>query len=85
MKDAAPQTSNSSLLVPLGIILLLLGILVPLPLTKAAFGMAPGTVRTLAFLATDILRLCFFAGIVVLIVGLIRKRKRKGQTITENS
>jgi hypothetical protein len=70
----APKKSN---LVPVGVLLILLGIMVPRPLTHAAQSMEIGTLRSVSFIATDLFRLCFFVGIVCAIVGSLRNRKLK--------
>src|SRR5206468_8645928 len=40
---------NKSILVPLGVLLILLGIVAPLPLAPAAQSIPPGTLRSLSF------------------------------------
>ena len=71
--DVTP--SKKSILLPLGVGLILLGLFVPAPLTQAAVRMTPGTLRTIALVSTDVFRLCFFAGIICAIIGFLRRRK----------
>jgi len=61
---------KKSILVPLGVLLILLGITAPLPLAPAAQSMPPGTLRSVS-------RLCIFGGIVCAIIGARRNRKLK--------
>ena len=68
---------KKSILVPLGVLLILLGITAPLPLAPAAQSMPPGTLRSVFYLAVDLSRLCIFGGIVCAIIGARRNRKLK--------
>src|SRR6184192_3687044 len=68
---------KKSILLPLGIVLVILGLVVPSPLSQAASHMVPGTLRSVVFISTDVFRLFFFAGIVCAIIGVIRNRKKK--------
>ena len=70
------KVSKKSVLIPLGIVLILLGLLAPRPLSQAASNMEPGTLRSIAFISTDVLRVCFFGGIVCVIIGVLRSRKK---------
>jgi hypothetical protein len=72
-----PVAKRRSKLVPAGAVLVGLAFLVPVPLDRAARQMAPGLGRAVAFIATDVFRLCFFAGIACLLVGWLRNRKLK--------
>jgi predicted tellurium resistance membrane protein TerC len=71
------STPKKSILVPLGTLLILLGIVAPLPLTPAAQSMQPGTSRSVSFLAVNLFRLCFFVGVGCAIIGARRNRKMK--------
>jgi hypothetical protein len=77
IQEAKPP--KKSVLLPLGILLILLGIVTPRPLAQAASGMEPGTLRSVMFLFTDVLRLSFFAGVGCIIIGILRNRKLKQQ------
>jgi predicted tellurium resistance membrane protein TerC len=68
---------SKSILVPLGVVLILLGIVAPLPVAPAAQSMPPGTLRSLSFLAVNLFRICFFVGVACAIVGARRNRKLK--------
>jgi hypothetical protein len=68
---------KKSILVPLGVLLILLGIIVPLPLTPAAQSMQPGTLRSVSFFAINLFRVGFFAGVACAIIGACRNRKLK--------
>jgi hypothetical protein len=68
---------NKSILVPLGVLLILLGLVAPLPLAPAAESMPPGTLRSVSFLVINLLRLCIFVGVTCTIVGARRNRKLK--------
>jgi predicted tellurium resistance membrane protein TerC len=71
------STPKKSILVPIGVLLILLGIVVPLPLTPAAQSMQPGTLRSVALLAINLFRVCFFAGVACAIIGARRNRELK--------
>ncbi|HEY4283180.1 MAG TPA: hypothetical protein VGM62_08950 [Chthoniobacterales bacterium] len=71
------STSRKSILVPLGVFLILLGLVMPLPLSPAAESMPPGTLRSVSFLAINLFRLCFFVGVGCVIIGVLRNRKLK--------
>ena len=68
---------KKSILVPLGVLLILLGLVVPLPLAPAAQSMQPSTLRSVSFLAINLFRLCFFVGVGCAIIGALRNRKLK--------
>jgi hypothetical protein len=68
--------AKKSILLPLGMVLILIGLLVPHPLSQAANSMEPGMLRSIAFISTDVLRLCVFGGVVCVIIGALRGRKR---------
>jgi len=70
------NVSKKSILLPLGIVLILLGLLAPRPLSEVARSMEPGMLRSIATISTDVLRLCFFGGVVCVIIGVLRSRKR---------
>ena len=72
--SSAPK---KSILVPLGVLLILLGIVAPLPLAPAAESMPPGTLRSVSFLVLNLFRLCFFVGVACAIVGARRNRRLK--------
>jgi lipoprotein signal peptidase len=72
--QSAPK---KSILVPLGVFLILLGLIGPLPFTPA-----PGTVQSHAshpdyFLIINLLRACLVVGIVCALLGAVRNRKLK--------
>lgn len=67
---------KKSILLPVGIVLILLGLLVPRPLAQVAGDMEPGMLRSIAFISTDLLRLCFIGGLVCVIIGAMRARKK---------
>jgi len=77
MNNTTIPPDKKSALVPIGIILILLAIVAPRPLMRAAQSMQPGTLRSVCFIATDLFRLCFFAGIGCAIIGALRNRKLK--------
>lgn len=64
---------------PLGLGLLIAGLVVPRPLDLVAQQMPLRTVRALLFLGTDLFRLCFFAGLALLIIGALRNRRARRQ------
>jgi hypothetical protein len=70
------KVSKKSILLPLGIALIFLGLFVPRPLSQAASSMEPGVLRSIALISTDLLRLCFFGGVLCVIIGVLRSRKR---------
>jgi hypothetical protein len=70
------RSPKKSVLLPLGIVLILLGLLAPRPLSEVAGSMEPGALASIAFITADALRICFFGGVVCLIIGVLRSRKR---------
>ena len=72
--SSAPK---KAFLMPLGVLLILLSLVAPLPLTPAAESLPPGTFRSVAFLLINLLRLCFVMGVGCAIVGFRRNRKSK--------
>jgi hypothetical protein len=72
--SSAPK---KSILVPLGVLLILLGLVAPLPLAPAAESMPPGTFRSVSFLVINLFRLCILIGVACAIVGARRNRKLK--------
>ena len=70
------SASERSLILPIGIVLILLGFLVPRPLEDLARGME-SNLRSIGLILTDGFRLCFFAGIACVVIALLRNRKRR--------
>jgi hypothetical protein len=70
------RNPKKPVLLLLGVGLILLGMLAPRPLSEAARNMEPGALSSIAFIAADALRVCFFGGVVCLIIGVLRSRKR---------
>ncbi len=71
-----PVENKKSQLKPLGIILMIIGIIVPRPLWNFAESLPTGnSIKGLTFLFTDLFRLCFFIGLIVLIIGFVRGKK----------
>ena len=70
------SASQRSLLLPIGIVLILLGILVPRPMGDLARGM-DSNLRSIALILSDGFRLCFFGGVVCVVIALLRQRKRR--------
>ena len=64
-----------SVLVPLGVLLILLGLVGPLPLAPAAQSMHPGIWRSVSYAAVNLLRICMFVGVISAIIGLYRNRR----------
>jgi len=73
------------MLLPLGILLLLLGLLLPRPLSKAAGDMEVGLLRSAALVSADFFRLCAFTGIGCALIGVLRNRKHIRQTTPPTS
>jgi hypothetical protein len=71
-------TTKKAVLLPLGIVLIFLGLLAARPLFQAAAGMEPGILRSEALILTDILRLGFLGGVICVIIGLLRRRRSGG-------
>lgn len=71
-----PPPKGKSALVPTGIAFLLAGIVLPRPVRVLAEQLPDGLLRALAFISTDVLRLCFFVGLTMIIIGALRNRKR---------
>ena len=74
---------KKSLLVPLGVLLILLGVVGPLPLAPAVRSMPPGNLRSASDLAVDALHVCFFAGVVLAIIGARRNRRLRAPLASE--
>ena len=70
------SVAKKSILLPLGLVLILLGLFGPRLLSQAASSMEPGMLKSIAFVSTDGLRLCFFGGVICVIIGALRGRKR---------
>lgn len=77
MNDTPDRPARKSILLPLGIVLILLGLVVPIVLARVAQDAQPGTLRSISLLAVDLFRACFFAGIAFLVLGVLRNRKSK--------
>ena len=77
MNNRPDKPTQKSILVPLGIVLILLGLVLPIGLGRVAQDMQPGTLRSVCFLGVDLFRACFFAGIAFLVLGVLRNRKPK--------
>jgi hypothetical protein len=71
--------AKNSRLVPVGIVLILLGLFVPQSLDQIARSISPGALRAFSFIATDLFRVGFFIGIACTIIGALRNRKLKQQ------
>jgi len=70
---------KKSKFLPAGIVLLILGLFLPMPITNMAQSMNVGTLRSLLFISTDLFRLCVFVGLIFLVIGLLRNRETKKQ------
>jgi len=70
------RSTRKSVLLPLGIFLILLGVFAPGPLSEVAQSMEPGGLRSIVFISVDALRICFFGGVACFIIGVLRNRKR---------
>lgn len=70
-----PARKKSALL-PIGIILIVVGLFLPERLWNVATQLRPGDVRSVLFISTDLFRLCFFAGVACTIIGVLRNRKK---------
>jgi hypothetical protein len=79
MKMSTPQLRTpKSKLPPIGILLMVVGLLGRQPLAKAALAMQPGAFqRVLLLAATDGLILCFFAGVICALLGWLRNRREQ--------
>ena len=62
-------------LVIIGAMLIVIAVVLPRPVSNLAQSMDAGTLKMLALISVDVLRLGFFAGIACLIIGLLRRRK----------
>ncbi len=69
--------SKKSKLVPVGAILMGIGLLLPRQIWSIAESMASGLLQSLLYISTDIFRVCFYLGLIFLIVGILRNRKLK--------
>ena len=71
----ANPKKKSSVLVPLGVLLMLLGVVGPSLLRAVIPTMQPGVLRSLALISTDLVILGLFLGIGFIIVGNRRNKK----------
>ena len=71
------KPSKRSVFLPLGLVLIVIGIYIPARLNVIASGMEPGALRSLLFIFTDTLRLGFFAGLGCAAIGILRNRRLK--------
>jgi hypothetical protein len=78
----AKSKKKSSALVPLGVLLMLLGVVGPGFLRAIIPTMQPGMLRSLALVSTDLVVLGLFLGIGFVIVGN-RRNKKWGKEISE--
>jgi hypothetical protein len=84
---AQPYTRYASLpparrsrLVPVGIALLAVGMVTTGDVTTWILQMSPSALKGLALIATDVFRLCVFAGAACLVIGALRNRRWKKET-----
>ena len=74
--DRSKVKAVKSKLLPIGVLLMVVGLLGRPPLASAVASMQPGTLRGILFpIATDGLSLCFFAGVTCALLGWLRNRK----------
>jgi uncharacterized membrane protein len=66
-----------SKLFPTGIVLMVIGLLLPRQIWQIAESMPDSAIKSLLFISTDLFRLCFFIGLIFLIIGILRNRKLK--------
>jgi hypothetical protein len=72
-----------SKLLPVGVLLMVVGLLGRNPMAAAVMQMQPSELRGILFVfATDGLSLCFFAGLTCALLGWLRNRR--AQRITKN-
>ena len=69
------MNAKSSVLVPLGVLFMLLGVIGPGLLRAIIPTMQPGMLRSLAFLSTDLVVPGLFLGIGFVIIGNRRNKK----------
>jgi hypothetical protein len=77
------EKGKKSKLVPVGILLILLGLLLPRLIANMAQVMTDSAVKSLLFILTDTFRLCFFIGLICSIIGGLRNRKIKKQSVIQ--
>jgi hypothetical protein len=77
VNNTPDRPTQKSILLPLGIALISLGLVLPIALGRVAQDMQPGTLRSVCFFWVDLFRACFFAGIAFLVFGVLRNRKSK--------
>jgi hypothetical protein len=84
--STAPAPMPKSKLLPIGILLMVVGLLGRPSLVKAVVAMQPCALRTVLFLiATDGLILCFFAGLTCFLLGWFKNRRAKGLAKSDQS
>ena len=72
-----------SKLVPVGIVLILLGMFLPKAISNITQLMDTSTLKSIMLISTDLFRLCFFIGVICAIIGGLRNRKMKKQLALE--
>jgi len=77
---SAPGPLKKSVLYPLGMLLLMAGIILPQLLKNSARVMEPGPLRSYLFLAADLFTVCLFVGVACAIIGARRNRKLKQES-----
>lgn len=72
--------ARRSRLVPVGIVLVAVGMVTTGDLTTWILQMPPSALKGLALIMTDVFRLCVFAGAACLLLGVLRNRRWKKET-----
>jgi hypothetical protein len=84
MSTPAPKIAKSKLL-PVGILLMVFGLLGRNPIAAAVMSMQPSELRGVLFLlATDGLSLCFFAGLICALLGWFRNKRAQRNAKNSN-
>ncbi len=60
----------------IGLVLMGVGMFLPGAVERIAQSLEGGFLKATLLISTDLLRLCFFIGVAVLLIGLVRKRKQ---------
>jgi hypothetical protein len=63
--------------------LIVIGLFVPQLFGQFALSLPPGSLRFFSVIASDLLRLCFFIGIALAIIGALRNRKSRQHRTVE--
>ena len=78
MAESAQTKPQRSRLVPWGLALIAISLICPLPLSRLSDGSFDYAARLGYAILSDLARACFFVGIGILLIGILRNRRWRG-------